>query len=140
MIVYYCGVPVGRSAGHFCTPAAGPRTPWASRTDPLGDWHPERDGLRAPVLPYYDQPRGRDEREGEFGHLQVDGWTQIAAWDRSADSRGGSSATFAIERLVGPDEALRIARARFSRVFERIERHIGRAVIVRPAVVARGRS
>lgn len=128
MIAYYCGVLPGTTRGHYCDPRSGPQSPWHSPGWPLVDWHPDRDGVSPPSagnagLIYPE--------EGRFVHLTVDGWTLIACWDRSGDSRPGSSATFAFDTLLTPDEALAEARQRWPAVLERIEAHIGHQVTVR---------
>lgn len=131
---YFCGVRPGTKAGHYCEPSDGPSSPWGESS--LGyrllDWHPERDGRRTPRG---DRMRRivSGEPEGEFAHLIEDGWTLIAAWDRSADRRGGCSASFAFGGEYTPQRALTMARDRWPLVFARIEAHIGRTVTVRPA-------
>jgi len=138
-VIYFCGVQPGTKAGHYCSPSQPePRTPWAESAMwgyALLDWHPERDGERATGSRAHMLSR-RPETEGEFAHLVVGGWTLIAAWDRSADRRGGCSASFALDCELTGEDALKYARERFPRVFARIEAHIGKPVIVRPAVVA----
>lgn len=60
-----------------------------------------------------------------------EGWTMLAAWDRSADPRGGCTATFALQGEFEPAVALRIARETYPGLLARIEEHVGRAVTVR---------
>lgn len=123
---YFCGVPLGVKAGHYCTPNNGTRSPWAdvSGSYPLADYHPDYDPLRrsSPIA----QP------EGEFVHEQRDGWTCLAAWDRSADPRSGCTMTFALWALLSPEQALAEVRLRWPQLIERVEKHIKRAVTVRP--------
>ncbi len=144
MTVYFCGVMPGTRAGHFCKPYDGEHSPWGEPPGassgnrasgyPLMDWHPERDGERAP-RPDYLQRERPTETEGEFAHLIVDGWTLIAAWDRSADTRPGCSASFAVHVEMDMGAMLALARLSWPAVFERIEAHIGRRAGVRPAVL-----
>lgn len=135
--MYFCGVRPGSSAGHFCEPPSDARSPWGGHGYTVLDWHPERDGLRAPRRAFKD--RGRPpEDEGEFVHLVLDGWTLIAAWDRSADHRGGCTATFAVLGVLEAEEMLASAREQYPRVFARIEKHIGRSVTVRRATLRSG--
>lgn len=142
MLLYFCGVIPGTSAGHFCYPNRGPISPWGAAAPmvyPLLDWHPERDGAKGPRLEYFQ--RGNPPQiEGEFVHVQAAGWTMIAAWDRSADPRGGCTATFAMDALLDMDEALSAARGAWPAVFARIETRLGRPVTIRTAVPALARS
>lgn len=131
IIAYRCGVPPGRRAGHYCEPSDGPLTPWGwvEGGYPLLDWHPDRDGLKAPRQ---TRRRGRpSETEGEFVHLIVDGWTLLAAWDRSADKRAGCSMSFAMQAEMAPDDALAFVRDRWPREIARMEAHVGHAMTVR---------
>lgn len=135
---YFCGVLVGGS-GHHCrswppVPDVWPRlvedpTPWAGGGVPLCDWHPARDGLRAPGRTFLQRPTCI-ETEGIFAHLMVDGWTMLAAWDRSGDKRGGGTATFALRGELLPVEALDRCRGLYPALFQRIECYLGRVVSV----------
>ena len=127
---YFCGVPIGLTAGHYCYPIEGPRSPWAEsgmRGFPLVDWHPERDGI-GPPKDYKLMFKRREEKEGEFIHLQLDGWTLLAAWDRSADKRGECSVSFAFDALLSPEEALAETRKRWPQIIARMEKHLARPV------------
>ena len=130
---YFCGVRPGDTAGHYCNPMTGPPTPWRGTVMgwPLADHHPARDGVvrenntrlrRAPLA----QP------EGEFVHVQAQGWTLIAAWDRSGDKRYGCTASFAFQAELSPAAALAEAQRRWPAVLARIETHIGRPVTCIP--------
>ena len=131
--VYFMGVPPGHTAGHACAPKVGETSPWGTGPWPVLDWHPDRDGPRRTEPPMPTVRIGWNQQpEGEFVWLQADGWTLIAAWDRSADTRGGCTASFAIHALVEPDAMLDLARAAHPAVLARIEAHIGRPVTVRP--------
>ena len=50
----------------------------------------------------------------------TDGWTVYAMWDRSGDSRPGSSSTFIIKGEVGNEDAWRIIIAKFPKIAQRI--------------------
>lgn len=134
--IYFCGVRPGTRNGHHCQPSTGLVTPWGSVSAActLLDWHPDRDGLSynsAIANGREHNYRGITETEGEFVHLIVGGWTLIAAWDRSADKRPGCTASFAMPGEHGAEIALAFARARWPRVFARIETHLGASVTVR---------
>lgn len=49
-----------------------------------------------------------------------DGWTALAFWDRSCDSRGNSNSAFILEGEHDFDAALARARTLFPEIFERI--------------------
>lgn len=63
--------------------------------------------------------KGRSLQQGEAVSEQRDGWTALSFWDRSVDSRGGSSSTFVFDTLLTPDDALAAAREAFPPIFER---------------------
>lgn len=139
-LVYFMGVWPGFRSGHFVyrsdTAPVGfaPMTPWGWEQDVLLDWHPERDGLRAPRASWRWRWDARNETEGVFFHLVLDGWTLLAAWDRSEDKRSGCTSTFAIQAELPPDEAMIAARYAFPKVFARIEAHLGRPPTVRKPI------
>jgi hypothetical protein len=60
------------------------------------------------------------QRQGEAVVEQRDGWTALSFWDRSIDSRGGSSSTFVFDALLSPEEALAAAREAFPPIFARL--------------------
>jgi hypothetical protein len=49
----------------------------------------------------------------------LDDWTALAFWDRSIDSRYGSNSAFLLEGRFTFDEACRVAREAFPRVWAR---------------------
>lgn len=63
--------------------------------------------------------KGRSLRQGEAVVEQRDGWTALSFWDRSVDSRPGSSSTFVFDTLLTPEAALAAAREAFPPIFER---------------------
>lgn len=149
MRAYFTGVVPGELTSHVCRRPNFERddllgTPWCSPfiRYSLLDWHPYRDGLfpgarggRSTTAPPVAQ-----QEEGVFVRVLVarlaatvrvsSDWTMLAAWDRSADQRGGCTATFAFEGERDGEEALRLARTLFPGVLERIEAHVGRPVCV----------
>ena len=48
-----------------------------------------------------------------------DGWTLIAFWDRSGDSRPGSHSTFVIHADIPSQELFALARAQWPEIFNR---------------------
>lgn len=139
MIAYFTGVRPGAKAGHYCftpdlriTNGREPPSPWVDQggSYPLGDSKP----CRAAWPEGYDQ-RGYwrmelPQPEGLGRVVRQDGWTLVCLWDRSADRRGGSHASFALQADLLPVEALAKARELFPAVFARIERHLERAVVL----------
>lgn len=131
MIAYFYGVRPGRRSGRYPFEVgyryAGwdtktPASPWSSKRNPLCEgaslvaaWGPGH-RLRA------------NDPEGVPVFCRRDGWTLVAMWDRSADPRGGSHATFALGADLSDAEALDAARHAFPEVFARIEAHLGRKV------------
>jgi hypothetical protein len=60
-----------------------------------------------------------DDPNGQILHVQRDGWTAIAFWDRSGDARRGSNSAFIANALLKPEELLVLAREQWPEVFER---------------------
>ncbi len=50
----------------------------------------------------------------------TDGWTVYTMWDRSGDSRSGSSSTFIIKGEVNAEDAWRIIIEKFPKIAQRI--------------------
>lgn len=125
---YFFGVWPGWTGGHFCHRPSGARatgeegrpTPWASA---LGEPLCESKGISALL-----EASGAARREGVPVVEVIDGWTLLAMWDRSGDSRPGSVALFAFDAELAPAEAVAEARAGFPWVIARIEARIGRPV------------
>lgn len=81
------------------------------------------DGALAPRVGRAEKPQG----VAALHHK--DGWTALAFWDRTGDTRGNSSSTFFIEGEAPFDVALGIARETFPSLFARFER-AGLAVVL----------
>lgn len=64
--------------------------------------------------------------EGIFWHWHREGWTWLFSFDRSADKRGNCVMTFVMDELLAPEHSLALAKATYPRVFDRIEKHLGR--------------
>ncbi len=56
---------------------------------------------------------------GKVSVSHKDGWTAIAFWDRSGDSRGGSNSVFLIASDVTGDQLLAMARVQWPEIFDR---------------------
>lgn len=133
MTAYFTGVSPWEDAGHYCfTPdwkivwfadETHPATPWADPAGyPLGD-----SGATVAAWPEIKRDgRTREEPEGEARVRHLDGWTLICLWDRSADARKGSHASFAIHAVLDSEAALSEARSRFPVVWARIDAHLAK--------------
>jgi hypothetical protein len=63
--------------------------------------------------------RTRPEREGEAHIHHIDGWTVLAFWDRSVDSRGGCNSNFVARGTHDYATMRAIAEAQFPTVWKR---------------------
>lgn len=88
----------------------------------------DAEGMRYEMLPWGSKIDGglcpRIGRHGEApqGQAQVthtDGWTALAFWDRTCDSRGNSHSTFVFEGTYDFDAALVLARDYYPALFRR---------------------
>jgi hypothetical protein len=57
--------------------------------------------------------------QGQAVLHQKDGWTAIAFWDRSVDSRPGSNSAFLADKLLSFDEIVALSKERFPAVWKR---------------------
>lgn len=128
--VVFFGVAAGTGAGHYFF-LPGQRGFALDRDLPLPPSlvrHPSPDGrwcFPAPRTPEQMRngfPRGADDAQGRsFIHF-VDGWTIIAWWDRSEDTRRGSNAVFFVRGRHPWAVAVAQAREAFPRELARMER------------------
>lgn len=89
---------------------------------------------RGSRMSYHDNPFGKKldggllslkDIESNLGRLQEyseNGWTAIAFWDRSGDSRPGSNSVFFVHADVTMTELLAMARAQWPALFSRFPR------------------
>ncbi len=113
--IYYFGCWHG--AGHYLHDTQG-RTIW--RDESTGLPFPSRT-LDTGFLPKPEPGRSAEQPEGVVHLTHHKGWTVIAFWDRSVDTRTGCNSAFAIEGEHAKDEALRLAREAFPTVFARFK-------------------
>lgn len=98
--LFYFG-PIGE-AGHYLWDARG-KMLWPER---IGPWSlGELDGSL--------QPKGVDQAEGLALLHYVDGWTALAFWDRTIDSRMGSNSVYVANGTLSFDEMVALAKERF---------------------------
>jgi hypothetical protein len=108
--VYYFGC-WGNEAGHYLHGSNG-RLRWRDE-ESLTPWGMKCDGV---LCPY-----GTNGPQGVVAHHHKDGWTAIAFWDRSIDSRPGSNSVFFIHAEVTAEEAWRLAQEKFPQVCGRFK-------------------
>jgi hypothetical protein len=68
-------------------------------------------------------PPGKDARyqvEGRASVHHKDGWTALAFWDRSVDSRGGSNSVFLADAIHDFEIMMALARENFPEVLDRL--------------------
>ncbi|KKK59900.1 hypothetical protein LCGC14_3029730 [marine sediment metagenome] len=80
-------------------------------------------------------PEGRPEVEGVARLHHVKGWTVLAFWDRSGDSRGKSNAAFLAEGGHSFDDLLAAARKQHPGIFQRFTFDV---VLLPPATPTEG--
>ena len=61
----------------------------------------------------------KSQKNGTYKHTQVDGWSIVAFWDNTIDSRPGSHSTFVVNEVIEATELLDRAREAFPKVFAR---------------------
>lgn len=112
MKVYFFGVWDARK-GHFLVDTTGRTvhderhaTPWESH-----------DAVLCPG--YRGQYDNGPEVQGAAALHHRGGWTALAFWDRSVDTRGGCNSVFFAEGTYGPEAMVEIARAAFPRIWAR---------------------
>lgn len=110
---FYFGC-VGTSGHHLHTPdlrtasRAGPFTPAMLDTPFCPGMTPDARGMTP-----------REQPEGVARLTHVEGWTVLAFWDRSIDNRHGSHSTYVLRGTLAYDDAARLAREAFPRVWAR---------------------
>lgn len=65
--------------------------------------------------------KDRVEPEGQVRRILFEGWTMIAFWDRSGDSRMGSKSIFIIEGEFSKQEVIEEAKKQFPELFQRFK-------------------
>lgn len=95
-------------AGHYLWDA-GPHKCWSGGGLPF----------RASILDAGLLDPQREQAEGVVRRVVIAGWTVLAFWDRSIDSRPGSNSAFVVEGEHSTADALQVAKQNFPAVFER---------------------
>ena len=100
--------------GHYLHDASGStvrhRTPWSGS----GRWAEHGGGLDGTLAPGDSQARGRAKL-----HVK-DGWTALAFWDRSVDTRPNSNGVFLVDEELNFREAVVAFAVYFPRIAERV--------------------
>jgi hypothetical protein len=83
----------------------------------------ELDGGLAPVRNPWckDSYRRQECPQGVTSVTHKGGWTALSFWDRTGDSRGASSSTFLINRIVDFEQGIEYAKASWPQLFKRFE-------------------
>lgn len=61
------------------------------------------------------------QKQGRAELIHIGGWTILTFWDRSFDTRYGSSSTFVMEGTFDFDEAAGLAREQYPSIWNRFE-------------------
>jgi len=114
--VYYFGC-IDDAGHYFWVP---PGASLYGRQRPAIPW---QDGdLDAKLAPGYIGPyQSGPQIEGRAKVHHKNGWTAVAFWDRSVDSRGGSNSVFIVKGTLDFDSAVEQARAAFPKVWGRFK-------------------
>ncbi len=117
MSAFYFGCARGvwghREAGHYFYAPGGRSAREAEAVNPWG----HVDGKLAPRE--YEGRSAPECPQGVAALHHKDGWTALAFWDRTGDSRGNSNSTFLFDATLTFEEALAAARENFPALFER---------------------
>ncbi len=117
----YFGAWPGNGAGHYLYAVgrglAGGEVPGLGRIPLDGKWQPyscyaDRNGYLA----------DKYQTQGACRLSHAYGWTFVGWWDRTGDGRFGSNSVLLVPARVDFDEAVRLGRLAFPRVFERLDR------------------
>ena len=126
--IYYFGCWDG--PGHFLWSTDGrtfrrnePLPPSLRRLDGTlcGDPALADHGGRRSGEPLYWPATERRQPQGVARLHHVDGWTVLAWWDRSGDSRGGSNSAFVAEGTLGAGVIATLGAVAFPGIWARIE-------------------
>ena len=111
---YYFGCEAKDSVGHFLfayEPGSSGKYPMRSVGRDYGFPPQTLDGKWCPQI--------SSEPEYLANITHFGGWTIMAFWDRSGDSRPGSNSAFIMWGILSFDEAVARAKARFPKVWSR---------------------
>lgn len=111
--IYYHGVNLSGELGHYLF-RPGMRS--VNQHSLPGNFPCRPDALDGGLL-----PQNKDEIEGRVSWWRTQGWTILAFWDRSGDSRGNSNSAFVIRGEMFIDDALDLAKEAFPEVFARMK-------------------
>lgn len=114
MDIFYFGCESAQREGHYLF-APGMRS---AREYDIPGWPWEWGALDGAYA-----PKGTGQREGEARVIHHEGWTVLAMWDRSADTRGNSNAAFVARddtASLSFNHMVALARENFPQVWERI--------------------
>ena len=105
-----------KESGHFMFHEDGWQVPY-SKVNTICPWKDsEIDGLLQPGRPDPGdrlERRTRSKVEGEAALHHKNGWTALAFWDCTIDTRPGSCSTYITEGTLSFEEMVALAKARF---------------------------
>jgi hypothetical protein len=84
-------------------------------------WGYKVDGGLAPLGPQTEGIVAFSQCGNRIGRPEEEWWSAVSWWDRSVDSRPGSSCTFMVDRRAKPAEILVEAKAAFPQIFARFK-------------------
>lgn len=114
MRVYYFGCLGPNDIGHFLYKSDGGQL-FATYSDHLCL------PFRYEILDGGLLPQNQPEEQGLIHRSEINGWTVLTMWDRTADKRGRSNASFVIEGVMDTDSAMAVAQSAFPQLWARIK-------------------
>jgi hypothetical protein len=114
--VLYFGCWPGSGGGHYLFASGGRHTP--REVQQRLPWRVIDGGLQPGVIrgeAYHSGP----ENQGQAMLHRTGGWTCVAFWDRSEDSRGGCNSNFFVRGNFTFDEVVQISKEHFPTVWKR---------------------
>lgn len=113
MKVYFFGVKSSSEKGHYLYDI-NCQVVW-------GEKEQHKIPFRYSILDSGLLPPGKIEEQGKLHLANINGWTILGMWDRSADTRGNCNASFIAEGYFSIGEMSEIAKENFPKLWERIQ-------------------
>lgn len=111
MKVYYFGCWL--TSGHYY---------WKPCPDgyPVKEWHAEKHSPWGLSIDTEVAPKGINQRQGICAVEHLNGWTALAYWDRSTDSRPNCNAALVAEGAFNFEQMMELFRHHFPKVLRRL--------------------
>lgn len=113
-----------QDVGHGFHEPGGRSLGLGRRGQDIGPWGLKVDSRLQPLAAggtKEQRPYGEEAPQGRALLHHKDGWTALAFWDRTGDSRSNSNSTFLFDTTLSFDEALVAAKENFPELFERFD-------------------